>query len=143
MLSGPVTRHQLAAEADWYLFAGDETALPAIYGMAESLPAGARAMVYLEVSGPQEQQPLASEAGVELTWLYRGATPGEESDLLRRAIAGQQLPKGRGDVFIAGETGRMRELRKDLLGRGLEREQIFAMGYWRPGRFGGDETIRD
>jgi NADPH-dependent ferric siderophore reductase len=37
----------------------------------------------------------------------------------------------------------MRELRKILLDRGLDREQIFAMGYWRPGRFGGDETIRD
>jgi hypothetical protein len=37
----------------------------------------------------------------------------------------------------------MRELRQALMASGVAKEQIFAMGYWRPGRFGGDETIRD
>jgi NADPH-dependent ferric siderophore reductase len=143
MLSGPVTRHEIDPDADWYLFAGDETALPAIASLVETLPSTARALAYIEVSGPQERQPLSSQAALESEWLYRGQTPGQESDLLHRAIAGRDLPPGRGDVFLAGETGRMRELRKSLLERGLGKDQIFAMGYWRPGRFGGDETIRD
>lgn len=143
MLSGPANRHQPDPDADWYLFAGDDTALPAIFGMLEALPAGKRTLVFLEVAGPEEEQELVSPAEVDLTWLHRNGTPGEASDLLHRAIAGRELPRGHGDVFLAGETGRMRELRRQLLDRGLAREQIFAMGYWRPGRFGGDETIRD
>jgi NADPH-dependent ferric siderophore reductase len=140
-VSGPVVRHDIDLSADWHLFAGDESAIPAVFGVVESLPAAAKAMAYLEVQGPQERQPLLAEA--EVDWLFRGDTPGDQSRLIQDAVTANPLPPGRGHVFLAGETGRMRELRKALVASGLEREQIFAMGYWRPGRFGGDETIRD
>jgi NADPH-dependent ferric siderophore reductase len=142
-ISGPLVRRRLNPNADWYLLAGDETALPAVFGLVESLPAGASASLFLEVRDPAEQQRLASRARVSETWLYRGATPGEESSLLLDAIAAHPFPPARGEVFLAGESGRMRLLRHALLDRGLGPDQVFAMGYWRPGRFGGDETIRD
>jgi NADPH-dependent ferric siderophore reductase len=89
-----------------------------------------------------EGKPRAEGSAI-IVKLFRGETPGEESSLLQAAITANPLPEGRGHVFLAGETARMRELRKALLDNGLERDHIFAMGYWRPGRFGGDETIRD
>lgn len=142
-VSGPLVRRELDRTADWHLLAGDETAIPAILGLVEALPAGATALVFLEISGPAEQQPLFAQATVELRWVFRGNLPGHESRELADAIAAEPLPPGRGDAFLAGETGHMRDLRKALLDRGFEREGVFAMGYWRPGRVGGDETIKD
>lgn len=142
-VTGPVTRFEIDPAADWYLCAGDESSIPAVFGLIESLPAKASAFAFLEVKGPEGVQALNAAADVELNWLFRGETPGAESRLIQDAILAEQLPQGRGQVFLAGETGRMRELRRALIDNGLDGEQIFAMGYWRPGRLGGDETIRD
>jgi NADPH-dependent ferric siderophore reductase len=142
-VTGPVLRRNPLDGVDWRLYAGDETAIPAIDGMIEALPAGSRAFVFLEVPDESARPPVATQADVSETLLVRGRTPGEESTLLRDALAAFALPEGNGDVFLAGETGRMREIRQALLARGVQREQIFAMGYWRPGRFGGDEVVRD
>ncbi|MSQ24506.1 MAG: siderophore-interacting protein [Chloroflexi bacterium] len=142
-ISGPLVRRSLDPSADWYLLVGDETAIPAVFGLAEALPATASALLYLEVSGPSERQPFDAQAAVEVNWLFRGKTPGDLSDLLIDALRDVNLPSGRGDVFLAGETGRIRALRQTLLAKGVARDQIFAMGYWRPGRLGGDEMVRD
>jgi NADPH-dependent ferric siderophore reductase len=142
-VSGPIVRQDLDLSADWQLFAGDEAAIPAIFGYLESLPAATNALAYIEVKGPEERQQLRSEAKVALVWLFRGDVPGNESKLIQHAVMSEPLPPGNGRVFLAGETGRMRELRQALMASGVAKEQIFAMGYWRPGRFGGDETIRD
>ena len=50
------------AEADWHLFAGDESALPAFFTMTGALPAGSAAVVILEVPGPADQQELTTAA---------------------------------------------------------------------------------
>ncbi|MFY0057010.1 siderophore-interacting protein, partial [Acinetobacter baumannii] len=61
--------------ADWYLFAGDETALPAIARMLESLPAQARGKVFLEVADEAEIQPLTAPPSVDIEWLFRNGEP--------------------------------------------------------------------
>ncbi len=48
-IRGPRGRIALAAGADWHLFSGDETALPAIFALVEALGDGAAAYVFLEV----------------------------------------------------------------------------------------------
>ncbi len=45
-------------EAGWYLFAGDETALPAIARMLEHLPAEAQGKAIIEVASDAEMQPI-------------------------------------------------------------------------------------
>ena len=58
-------------DADWHLFIGDESALPAIFVMAESLPAERQAVILLEIPEAADEQPLAAKAGVSLRWLPR------------------------------------------------------------------------
>jgi NADPH-dependent ferric siderophore reductase len=142
-VTGPVVRHELAQDADWYLFAGDETAIPAIAGLLKDLVTTRPVRVFLEVKSADEKVGLEAPGSAEITWLFRAGVPAEESTLLHDAIQMAELPAGKGEVFLAGETARMREIRRSLLDRRLDREQVFAMGYWRPGRLGGDETIRD
>ena len=122
--------------AGWLLLAGDETALPAISRILAEAPPTTRGVALLEVAGPEEQQPLAAPAGVELRWLHRAGTAPGESTLLADAVAALDRPEGE-DVFawVAAESTAVRTIRADLRGRwGLGRAQHHAIGYWRRGR---------
>jgi NADPH-dependent ferric siderophore reductase len=132
-LMGPGGAYTPHPDADWHLLAGDESALPAIGAALERLPPGARALVYVEVAGPEEEQAeLVAAGGVELVWVHRGeAAPGER---LVAAVRGARLPDGTGHVFVHGEAAAVRELRRHLRAeRGLDPEFTSVSGYWRLG----------
>jgi NADPH-dependent ferric siderophore reductase len=57
--TGPGGAYNPAPEADWYLFAGDEAALPAIAACVESLPAEATGLAFLEVDSDADIQHIA------------------------------------------------------------------------------------
>lgn len=61
-------------DTDLVLVWGDETALPAVSAIVESLPAGTRARVWLEVRDAGDIQDLTTEADAEITWLVRDRT---------------------------------------------------------------------
>jgi NADPH-dependent ferric siderophore reductase len=122
--------------AGWLLLAGDETALPAISRILAEAPPTTRGVALLEVADPEEEQPLAAPAGVELHWLHRAGTAPGESTLLADAVAALGRPAG-DDVFawVAAESAAVRTIRADLRGRwGLGRAHHHAIGYWRRGR---------
>ena len=122
--------------ARWLLLAGDETALPAISRLLAGAPPDTAGVAFLEVAGPEEEQPLVAPLGIALHWLHRGATPPGESTLLVDAVAALDRPEG-DDVFawVAAESATVRAVRADLRGRwGLGRAQHHAIGYWRRGR---------
>jgi NADPH-dependent ferric siderophore reductase len=137
---GPRGRTHIAAGAEQHLFLGDETAIPAIFAMTESLPPGARAVALIEVEGPDETQSLACDAEVEVEWLFR-RRPAGPSDLGLMALAAR-APDPRGaHAYVLGETSNVRAQRHHLLRLGFAREQITAEGYWRPGRIGGHDHV--
>ncbi|MFI7414813.1 siderophore-interacting protein [Streptomyces sp. NPDC049627] len=106
---------------------GDETAVPAVSAILESLPAGIRARVWLEVRDAGGIQDLMSEADAEITWLVR------EDGL--DAIRATRLPGAeRPYVWIAGESGQVKALRRHFVGeRGIDRRRVTFVGYWRHG----------
>ena len=53
---GPRGKIPLDPRADWHLFMGDESAMPAILAMTESLPGDADAVLVIEVPGPADEQ---------------------------------------------------------------------------------------
>ncbi|MEV0867890.1 SIP domain-containing protein [Brachybacterium paraconglomeratum] len=57
------------------LLAGDETALPAICAILETLPAGFTGHAFIEVPDARDEQRVLSRSDVELTWLARGDAP--------------------------------------------------------------------
>ncbi|MGY1608644.1 siderophore-interacting protein [Geodermatophilus sp. SYSU D00700] len=128
---GPGGAYTPAADAGWHLLAGDETALPAIAAALGALPADARAEVFVEVAGPEEEQPLPGGPGVRVTWVRRGPAPGVA---LVAAVVGADLPGGDVHVFVHGEAGAVRELRRFVRsGLGVPRERMSVSGYWRLG----------
>jgi NADPH-dependent ferric siderophore reductase len=60
------------ADASCLLIAGDETAVPAICAIVESLPAGRQARVLMEVPTAGDVLDLTVPEGVRVTWLPRG-----------------------------------------------------------------------
>lgn len=121
-------------DAPWHLFAGDETYIPAAFAMLEALPAGTPARAFIEVSGPEEEQPLAVSADAQLTWIHRGnASPGDPAGLVA-AIEAAQLPSSPGHAYIGAELQVARALSRTLAARGLDSHQISSKAYWGRGR---------
>ncbi|MCG8969797.1 siderophore-interacting protein [Streptomyces sp. CL12-4] len=127
---GPGGAYAPDPAADWHLFAGDESALPAIARSLEALPDGARAFAFVEVEGPQEEQKIDSD--VQVVWLHRGDRPMGQA--LVEAVRGLDFPEGRVHAFVHGEAACVKELRKLLrVERGIPREDLSISGYWRLG----------
>jgi NADPH-dependent ferric siderophore reductase len=138
---GPRGRTKITEGADRRLFLGDETALPAIFAMAESLPAGSRATALIEVDGPDDVQPLSTRADVEIEWLFRHGAPSGPSRLLLDRLSVLAPDPAATHAYVLGETSNVRAQRHYLLFSGFDREQITAEGYWRPGRVGGHDHV--
>ncbi|MDO9395660.1 MAG: siderophore-interacting protein [Herbiconiux sp.] len=133
--SGPGGAYAPDADADWHLFAGDESALPAIAAALEALPAEAVGVAFVEVGGEADEIEVAHPAGLELRWLHRGdAVPGT-SGVLAEAVGGYAWREGRVQVFAHGEREAMKALRDVFfVQRGLERRDVSISGYWAYGR---------
>ncbi|WP_427133768.1 siderophore-interacting protein [Pseudarthrobacter sp. S9] len=135
IFTGPGGGYNPDPAADWHLFAGDESALPAISAAIESLPHDARGLAFLEVDSDADIQSIAAPAGVELHWLPRGGVPAGAGELLVAAVRDSEWLDGRVQVFAHGERGYMKSLRDVLyVQRGLERAQVSLSGYWAKGR---------
>ncbi len=132
---GPRGKVVVDEVAEWHLFAGDDAALPAVFTMVESLPAGATALVILEVGGHDDEQDLSlpGGAGQRLDWLHRHDRRPGEGAALAEAVAALPLPPGRGHAYLAGELAAVASMRTALAERGLQPPQISAKAYWRRG----------
>jgi NADPH-dependent ferric siderophore reductase len=132
MFLGPGGAYAPSGDADWHLLVGDESALPAIAAALERLPLGARARVLIEVSGPEEEQKLATDGDAETVWLHRGdRTVG---DALVAAVRDLEFPPGVVQAFVHGEATFVKELRRFLrVERGVPLDRLSISGYWRRG----------
>lgn len=134
---GPGGRAGIAG--DPCLLAGDETALPLLCRIAETLPAEARALMLVEVSGAAEEIPVASAARLDIRWLHRkGAAPGTTT-LLEDAIRAVDWPGGWGSAsaVVGCEHHAALDIRA-LLRRekGMPADRCLVVPYWRRGAAG-------
>jgi NADPH-dependent ferric siderophore reductase len=144
-VGGPRGSFIVPDDFDWYLLAGDETALPAIGRRLEELPAGTRALVVVEVDDAGDEQRFDTRARLDTRWLHRGgAEPGEKKLLLQQAIAALALPPGEGYAWVAAEAATAKALRRHLVEeRGLNKDRVKAAAYWKQGAVAVHETYDD
>lgn len=125
-----------AAPSDWYLLAGDETALPAIGRILENLPAKARGVALIEVAGPEEELILPTASQIEVRWLHRNGAAAGTTTLLIDAIRKIVFPADGSPVFAwaAGEFDAFKAIRAHLRKeRGLPADRQLVVSYWRRG----------
>jgi NADPH-dependent ferric siderophore reductase len=141
-IGGPKGSMIIPTAFDWHLLIGDETALPAIARRLEELPAGVRALVVAEVSGPQAEIELTSRAALQVTWCHRGDAVASGLPAALRTLP--PLPAGEGYVWAAAESSVVRSLREQIVSvRGIEPSRVRAAAYWKRGEEAVHEVIGD
>lgn len=143
-LRGPGGGYAPRIDADWHLFVGDESALPAIQVAIESLPAGSRVRAIIEVASAADEQalgfaaaaagdPVASDpvaADIEVIWLHRDAGA---TDIVQ-TVQDLEFLGGQVHAFVHGDAGFVRELRRYLrVDKALPKEFLSISGYWKRG----------
>ncbi|WAZ21938.1 siderophore-interacting protein [Streptomyces cinnabarinus] len=128
-------RFRPPADTDLMVIWGDETAVPAVSAIVESLPAGTRARVWLEVHHAGDIQDLSTGADAEINWLVQEGQGAEGSPMALDALREARLPAAQAPyVWIAGESGCVKALRRHFVGeRGIDRRRVTFVGYWRRG----------
>ncbi|MBD8080770.1 siderophore-interacting protein [Cellulosimicrobium arenosum] len=132
------------APHDWTLLVADETGLPAVAGICESLPDDARGLALVEIPEDGDAQEFRVPAGVELRWIPRhgagrstAAEPGHEAvpgGLALDAVRSADLPSGEVYAYAVGESGLVTGVRRHLVAeRGVPKGNIDFVGYWRHG----------
>jgi NADPH-dependent ferric siderophore reductase len=127
---GPGGAYAPDPTADVHLFVGDESAVPAIAAALEALPAGASAEAFVEVAGPGYEPAMPSAPGISVHWVYRGEQPYGEP--LARAVRAADYPQGAVSVFVHGNAGMIKDLRRYFfVEHGVARASASISGYWR------------
>ena len=130
--AGPRVHWAPLEDATWSLLVADETGLPALLAVLETLPAGHRSIALIEVEDDGERQPVALACDAEIRWVLRGARPTGTASVLAEALRDVELPAGTGQVWGGGESLAMRAVRDHVRGqRDFPRGTVQAMGYWK------------
>jgi len=131
MIGGPRGSLVVPAAFDWYLLAGDETAIPALARRIEELPEGARVVAVIEVDSPEEHQPFPGTADVSLSYVYRNGAPAGSTSLILDRLKVTSFPDGVAYAYVAGEASMSKAVRAHLTDeRGFDPEYVKAAGYW-------------
>lgn len=119
--------------AQWYLLAGDHTALPVIGVLLERLPAHATGDVYLEVYHQDDILDLVKPANVQIHW-FINPTPGQSS-LIAEKVKTSVFPENKSQfVFAAAESATIKEIQHFLKEeKALNRDDWQAFAYWKLG----------
>lgn len=129
-----VRNKALFLSADWYLLAGDHTALPVISVILESLPNDAKGKVILEVHSVEDVMDLQKPEGIEIIWKFNNQ-PGTTSTLLAYFKPLLFSNSGSKFIFAAAESVAISEIQQILRDTsGLRREEWQAFSYWKYGQ---------
>lgn len=141
LIGGPGRSYAVDPLAQWLLIAGDESAIPAIATILETLPDSVPAEVLIEANDANDEFAIAPlRPNVTIRWLYRARpiTPTDPTapagvELLA-AVTAFQPPVGSGAIYVACEADAMRRIRRQLLvERAMTRESVTTRGYWKHG----------
>ncbi|WP_067507873.1 siderophore-interacting protein [Actinoplanes sp. TFC3] len=109
-------------EHDWQLFVGDDTALPAISSLLETLPASVDARVFVQIPHQRDIRELPRD----VTWTVGGG--------LAEAVRSADLPAGTAYAWVAAEAAIVRDVRRYLCReRGWDSKAHCFSGYWKAG----------
>ena len=128
---GPV---KLATEtADWYLFVGDMTALPAISVNLEKLPENAKGLAILEINSEEDKLKLEKPENLKIQWILN-SDPTKGCKKLIESFKNTKWEGKNPFAWVAGEFELMRCAKKILKNeKKLPNESIYFSSYWKIG----------
>lgn len=133
-VGGPGPKKIANPAADWFLFAGDMSALPAIGANLEALPRDARGFALLEIIGEGDKQEIDSPDELQIRWIIN-PRPDEENTILLDAVKELEWLEGQPYAWVAGEFSQSLAIRAWLKEeRGMTRDHMYASSYWQIGQ---------
>ncbi len=118
-------------DAHSLLLAGDESALPAIARIVAEMPAGTRIRAIIEVLDSAEEQPLPTDAQLDVLWLHRRTyAPGATGTLVETTKEAIETMEKDSFIWFACEKDDVRAIRKHLRARGHDRARMYVAWYW-------------
>lgn len=133
-IAGPSAPKLVDTDADWFLIAGDMTALPAIEANLKQLPQDAIGHVVLEVQHDDDRRAFTLSERVNVQWLINPEPQSGNSKLADIVMALPWLD-GTPAIWVAGEASTVRELRSYFAkARQVDRLHRYTSGYWQIGR---------
>ncbi|WP_420589163.1 siderophore-interacting protein [Bacterioplanoides sp.] len=134
LMYGPGKVKFAQADADWLLFAGDMTALPAISCQLEQLPDNARGYAVIEINADEDQQDLKRPEGIEVIWVVN-SRPDSDNTVLSDAVKALPWLSGQVAIWAACEFSNMRLLRSYFKKeKQVGRDQLYVSSYWKMGQ---------
>ncbi|WP_313061149.1 siderophore-interacting protein [Agrobacterium cavarae] len=147
---GPATRWALAAQigdlvgilgpaangpkpAKFYVLAGDETALPGIARILETLDDDATGIAFIEIATAEDKLPLQKPKGMTMRWLHRQDAAPATTTLLPDAVRSVAWPENRDEAFFWGGCEHKtfakiyRHLRREV---SLPKERMIFYSHW-------------
>ena len=113
------------------ILVADETALPALAGILEQLPAAVHATVFVEVPDADDIRPLPTPGSADITWL---SPAGDSPPSLLEALKSSDLPYDADYAWVAGESSMIKAVRRHLVNAvGMPKAAISFQGYWKRG----------
>ena len=122
--AGPRLHWPPDLDAAWTLLAADETGLPALLAILETLPPGHRTIALAEIHDDDERQAVDCAADLDLRWLSRGGRPPGTTGVLADAVAALTPPPGPGQAWGGGEALAMRGVRDAVRAAGVRAARI-------------------
>jgi len=120
-------------DTDWFLLAGDMTALPAISVNLCTLSADAKGHAIIEVLTEADIQDLAAPEGISVHWVINPEPSHSHFPLAERVMQTQWL-KGQPAIWVASEFNSIKVLRKYFKEeRDLDRQSLYISSYWKLG----------
>ncbi len=123
---------ELFAPADWYLLAGDATAIPVLSAILEALPETAAGVCIIEVSEAADIIPLATDADIEFRWVINDQP--EHYSKIYDEVRMVLLPSGSKFGYVAAEFSAVKAIRQYLRKeKNWTNKELYAYSYWKAG----------
>ncbi|HWL02711.1 MAG TPA: siderophore-interacting protein [Microbacteriaceae bacterium] len=126
MIGGPRGSLVIEGRPEWWLLAGDRTALPAIRRHLGQVAPGVPVDVVALAEDPADEQELASPGDLTVSWV-------RSLDALVATLARTPERTGEGFAFIAAEQSIVKPGRQHLQDRGIDLDHAVVKGYWKGG----------
>lgn len=134
-IGGPRGSLTIVGQPEWWLLAGDQTAIPAIRRHLAAVAPGVPVRVILSVPDESAIQEFATAAELEFSWVYQDRdAPIGDTAVLERALAEVSRPEGDGFAFVAAEQSIVKPARAKIVDEwGIEPTRTVIKGYWKRG----------
>lgn len=130
VISAARGKFRLSTTATNYIFAADETGIPAVSVALGMLRSDATGIAMLEVSGPASELEIEHPAGIELRWIHRDSPRSGANMALAQAFSFLDPPAKNSSVMVHAERATTKAISHMVDRWDLPRDDVHISSYW-------------